>query len=669
MKERLFSLFTQLESYRGEQQVHENEVDLLERLITVALILGAISSLASRMLILFEPFSTAIVDSIILLVYIFFYRAVMHIKDAAIRRVLALVVYCSLLVYACVAFYQYIGPAIWIFVAIFYSMALINSSKDMLYGYFATTFVLLIYVGRFEEAFTTDVVFGVGLWITLIILSFIMYGLHSIINGRYAFMKSQYDKILQTENQYFFTLNSIGDGVITTDAEGRIKYMNPIAEKLTGYSLEEVFGQRFGDKIKMVDEVTREPFTDFMDHIISQNQTILLSNHTVLVSKELNEYVIESTASPIQDEHGTLQGVVMIFRDHSFKKEKQREIEYLSYHDQLTGLYNRRFFEEEIKRIDLETRLPLAIMFIDVNGLKVINDAFGHQVGDQLIQKVAKVLTSYKRNADVIARIGGDEFIIVMPKTDHLFLNHFTKQVNDALKAQEVMGIEVSISFGWDIKSNSEVDIFDCVKNAEDKMYQSKIFYSASKRSDIIKSISSALSIKSDREEQHGMRVGHLCYAMGRSLGFSEKECQTLKISGELHDIGKISIDEALLNKAEPLSPDEWDDIKQHSETGYRLLNTSKEFYTVAEYVRDHHERWDGQGYPSGLSGLDIPLYARIITLADAYDAMTNFRTYDSLKTKDEAVQELLDCAGKQFDPELTRVFINHVLKVNSEEI
>ena len=663
MKKIFFKLFDALGMYQGEKVAHQNEQRLFENLISGSLVIGSIASVLSRSLILNETIGEYITDTIVLLVYIFFYRALFKIKDEFLRRLLSLVVYSSLLLFIGIAFYDYIGPAIWIMSALFFSMALIHSRKDMLYGYIFTTIVLLVYVNFTKPEFSTNIVYNVGLWVTMTILIFVMYGLHNIINGRYNFMKYQYEKIRQTENKYYFTLKSIGDGVITTDRVGKIEYLNPIAEEMCGFTLKEVRGNSFENAIVLLDELTRLPISNPIPKVLKTKETLHFSNHTLMISKDGVEFAIEDTASPIFDESGDVTGVVMVLRDHSYKKEKQRQIEYLSYHDQLSGLYNRRFFEEALSKLDVTENLPLAVMFIDVNGLKVINDAFGHQVGDDLIKRVAEVLNLNKRELDIISRIGGDEFVILMPKTEQLYLNHYTKEVQSKLKKHEIMGLEVSVSFGWDIKKTAGQDVFDCIKNAEDRMYQSKIFYSTSKRNDIIKSISSALALKSSREEEHSMRVGELCFQMGSILGLSESECQTLKVTGELHDIGKIAIDESLLNKPEALSKDEWELIKQHAETGYRLLNTSKEFYVIAEYVKSHHERWDGTGYPDGVKGLDIPLNTRILSLVDAYDAMTNEQFYARAKTRDEAIAELRRCSGTQFDPELTRIFIDNLIK------
>ena len=354
---------------------------------------------------------------------------------------------------------------------------------------------------------------------------------------------------------------------------------------------------------------------------------------------------------------------MIVFRDFSDKKEKRDQIEFLSYHDQLSGLYNRRFFEEEIKRLDTKRNLPLSIIFADVNGLKTINDAFGHEHGDELIKKFASVLRNNCRADDIISRTGGDEFVILLPNTSCEDVQSLTNRIKENIQEQKVMNINISVSFGWSTKDKEEQSINYLIKNAEDMMYQKKIFESASKRGAVIKSIMSTLHQKNPEERSHSKRVGFICESIGKAYNLHSDEVEELKIAGLLHDIGKVAIDSTILNKTEPLTKEEWTQLKLHSETGYRLLGTSKEYYNIAEYVLTHHERWDGKGYPRGLKGENILWKSRIIALADAFDSMTSDKPYKKGMSEEEAIQEIKNCAGTYFDPEIARVFVEKVLE------
>ncbi|MHB8072277.1 MAG: HD domain-containing phosphohydrolase [Desulfosporosinus fructosivorans] len=486
--------------------------------------------------------------------------------------------------------------------------------------------------------------------------------LRNSVNHMLSRIETEQYKVRENEEKLYATLVSVGDGVIAVNRKGIVDFMNPIAQHLTGWSMEEGYGNSFETVFHIISEYTREKIESPVQKVFATEEIIELANHTILISKDGTERPIEDTASPIKDTLGNVIGAVLVFRDFSDKKEKRRQIEYLSYHDQLTGLYNRRFFEEELKRLDTRRNLPLSFVFADVNGLKTINDAFGHQSGDLLIQQVSDVFKTECRADDIISRTGGDEFVILLPKTEAVFVQELVKRIKEKIEQKKIMDINISVSFGWDTKTREDQFAPDVLKNAEDLMYKKKIFNNASKRSEVIKSILNTLHLKSPREDAHSKRVSIICEDIGRAYNLSDDEIKELRIAGELHDIGKIAIDEVILNKPSKLSEAEWAQIQHHPETGYRLLGTSNEYYNIAEYVLAHHERWDGNGYPKGLKGEAIHWKARIISLADAYDAMICERPYRKALSEEYAVAEIKKNAGTQFDPDIARVFIEEIL-------
>ena len=361
--------------------------------------------------------------------------------------------------------------------------------------------------------------------------------------------------------------------------------------------------------------------------------------------------------------------VLAILRDITGKKMLENSLEYLSYNDQLTGLKNRRFYEEELKRIDVKENLPLTLALGDVNGLKLINDSFGHVAGDELISKVAEIIKKGCRTGDIVARLGGDEFIILLPKTDGYKADKIIKNINKLAQKEKIRNLDISISFGYETKYCETEDCQEVFRKAEDYMYKRKLFESPSMRGKTVNTIINTLNEKNKREEQHSVRVSELCKSMGESLDLTERKIYELKTAGLLHDIGKIAIEEHILNKPGKLTDDEYKEIKRHPEIGYRILSTVNEMSEVAEYVLLHHEAWNGKGYPKGLKGEDIPIESRIIAIADAYDAMTSERSYRKPLSEDFAIEELRKNAGIQFDSELVKVFVEKVLHSQHEQI
>lgn len=369
--------------------------------------------------------------------------------------------------------------------------------------------------------------------------------------------------------------------------------------------------------------------------------------------------------SPVFSRKGKIIGINCFLINISEQKRAEGKIIYLSYHDQLTGLYNRRFFEKELNRLDHKENFPLTLAMGDVNGLKLINDSFGHAVGDKLLIKVAEIITKGCRKNDIIARLGGDEFVILLPKADRYEAEKVINKIKDIASNEKIGSIDISISFGHETKEDENEKIQEIFKSAEDHMYKKKLFESPSIRGKTIKAIINTLHEKNKREEQHSHRVSQLCKSMGEALQLSEGKIQELKTVGLLHDIGKIAIEESILNKPSKLTGDEWEQVRRHPEIGYRILNTVNDMTEIAQYVLYHHERWDGSGYPRGLKGKEIPLQSRIITIADSYDAMTSSRSYRDALPEEVAIEELRKNAGIQFDLELTKIFIEKVLKKN----
>ncbi len=355
--------------------------------------------------------------------------------------------------------------------------------------------------------------------------------------------------------------------------------------------------------------------------------------------------------------------VLAISRDITSQRSYQEKIEYLSFRDQLTGLYNRRSFEEELKNLDKKSCLPLCVMIADINGLKLINDSFGHVMGDELLVRTSRVLRKSCNKNEHISRIGGDEFIILIPNANKDIIKETISKIRANSEKESINNISISISLGWETKKAPEESILDVFKKAEDAMYRRKLHESPSVRGKMVNSIINALFEKNQREEEHSRRVSDFCVKLARECNLSEREIDEIKLAGLMHDIGKIAINEYILNKPGKLTSEEFEEISRHPEIGFRILNTANDMVDIAEFTLHHHERWDGNGYPQGISGEKIPLQSRIIAIADAYDAMTSVRSYRLPLAIDEVIREIEENAGTQFDPVLAELFVEKILK------
>jgi diguanylate cyclase (GGDEF)-like protein len=277
-------------------------------------------------------------------------------------------------------------------------------------------------------------------------------------------------------------------------------------------------------------------------------------------------------------------------------EQSEQENLYLSYYDVLTGLYNRRYYEMEIKRLDTEKNLPISVVMVDVNGLKMINDAFGHKLGDQILQKAAETIRGVCRTQDVLARWGGDEFVILLPNTTYEAAEKTVDRIKELCGGLSVDMVHISISLGWDTKVSADVALDETLKNAEDDMYRHKIIQNEGLRGNLINTIIKTLYEKNPREEQHSERVGEVAAKIAAAIGLSETEAGKMKLIGHLHDIGKIAIEDGILNKTGLLTEREQEEIRRHPDVGYRILSATSEMLDLADCVLAHHERWDGKG-------------------------------------------------------------------------
>jgi len=450
--------------------------------------------------------------------------------------------------------------------------------------------------------------------------------------------------------------------VFVVDEQGKCLEANRAAVTITGYPMERLLRMS-------VREITAPESAETSVHKMKE---LIASGH---MSAELG-YVHEGgltrwwavDAVKLSDSY-----YLCFTNDITDKKQAEAELLHLSYHDYLTGLFNRRFFEAELQHVDIASQLPLSVFVGDINGVKLVNDTFGHTEGDRLIVDCAKIISKCCRNGDTVARIGGDEFGILMPKTDGATALDTLSKIQAALSAFDAAAnsdkYAHSVSLGFGIKRSEEEDVLQIFHIAEGYMYQRKLLEHNSSHSTIISSIKATMRAKNHETEEHTERLVGLAIMVAKALKLPQADQDRLELLATLHDIGKVGVSDNILIKPGKLSTEEWVEMKRHPEIGYRIAIATPELIPVAESILCHHERWDGSGYPQGLIGEKIPLLARILAIVDAYDAMTHDRPYRKAISPEAAIAEITLNAGTQFDPHIVEVIMDQKLAFTSNAV
>jgi len=391
---------------------------------------------------------------------------------------------------------------------------------------------------------------------------------------------------------------------------------------------------------------------------------LIVANNELAIQSEAKEkraaeLIVANKELAFQNKEKKKRAAELVIANKKISIENEKN-EYLGYHDYLTNLYNRRYFVHAFTK---KGYFPHGLMMIDINGLKIINDAYGHVRGDEAIRQVANLLMKVFDKEDVVARIGGDEFAILAPHKNAIQLQDYKDKLVSLSQNIKIDNIPVSLAIGFEALNDNDNDIDELLSRAEKQLYRHKITVGESIRNHAIKAILNTLTDKYKEEKTHSARVSQICKQIGTELGLSKEEVDVLELAGMYHDIGKISIPDAILKKPDKLTDEEYEIIKTHTQIGYKILRAADEYSGLAEYALSHHERWDGRGYPKGLKGEDIPLFSRIINVADSFEAMTADRPYRKGMSITDAGLEIKNCSGSQFDPGISNLFLTKVLQ------
>ena len=463
-----------------------------------------------------------------------------------------------------------------------------------------------------------------------------------------------YTALRDSEERYRALMQQSSEAIVLIEPETRrVLEVNRHFREMLGYSPQEMESKTVYDFVAD----SKEAIDRYYDEILPRDRELPVELRSF---RHKNGRIVEVERSGVLVHLAGRSVYMVTARDVSERRFTEEKLNFLSFHDTLTGLYNRAYFEETLLRLDCRRETGVGLIVFDLDGLKLVNDSFGHEQGDNLLVRAAELIGSCFRDDDVVARIGGDEFAVVMQGMTDETLQAAVVRVQTKLEAQDWISrrIPLSLSIGYALSSRAELSMRDLFREADDNMYREKLHRSQSTRSAIVQTVMSLLEARDYITEGHAERLQDMVIRLARTLGVSENRMTDLRLLAQFHDIGKVGIPDRILLKPKTLSVDEMTEMRRHCEIGHRIAQSSPDLLPIADWVLKHQEWWNGKGYPLGIAGEAIPLECRILSLADAYDAMTSDRPYRKALSQDAAFCELRRCSGTQFDPSLVELFI-----------
>ena len=473
----------------------------------------------------------------------------------------------------------------------------------------------------------------------------------------YEKLQLQEVALRESERRFRSMLENVELITVIIDKNGCVIFCNDFALSLTGFQKTEVIGQNYFDIFTPCEIL--ENAKAWFKEVLDKKKFIGPNNHPIQ-TKNGEKHLVNWNNTLLFDLEGNVSGVSSIGEDITTRKQFQEKLEHMSFHDALTGLYNRTYFEEQLYLLKEDCFTPVGMIVCDVDGLKLVNDTLGHTIGDQLLRLSAGIIKACFRQEDVLCRIGGDEFVIILPKSELLLVQQACHRIRRAVEKynEENPEFPLSLSVGYAVSGKTSANVSDVFKEADNNMYREKLHRSRSTRSAIVQALMKALEVRDFITEGHADRLQELVISLGREMNLSERNLADLRLLAQFHDIGKVGIPDRILFKPGRLTGEESKEMQRHSEIGHRIAQSAPDLLPIADHILRHHEWWNGGGYPLGLKGDDIPLECRILAIADAYDAMTSDRPYRKALSQEEAFIELINNIGIQFDPKLVPIFI-----------
>jgi diguanylate cyclase (GGDEF)-like protein/PAS domain S-box-containing protein len=476
---------------------------------------------------------------------------------------------------------------------------------------------------------------------------------------------------LESSRTYFKNIiKYLPDPTFAINTEGVVVAWNKAMEQLTGVTEQAIHGcsnyeyaiPLYGERRPvMVDYVLNPELHSGKQYsfLHKEGSTVIGEAFAPMLRNGQGAYLWGS-ASPIRDADGTIIGAINTIKDFTEYKETQKQLKFFSIHDVLTGLYNRSYFEEEVDRLNNMRFSPISVIMCDVDGLKLINDSLGHYKGDELLKAAADAIQTAFRTSDAVARIGGDEFVVILPNTDQNAAEEAVIRISKAVDDYNIINptFPLSLSTGF---ATGEPPLQNILIEADNNLNRNKLHRSASAKSHLTTTLMTMLAERDFVTEGHAERLEKMAATMADAAGLSSRDKSDLILLAKFHDIGKVGISDKLLFKPGALTSRERDEMKRHSEIGYRISQSSPNLSHISNFILHHHEWWNGTGYPLGLKGEEIPLHCRILSILDTFDAMTSDRPYRKAEPTEEAISYIKKASGSQFDPSLVEIFLTTV--------